>query len=358
MHAEVRQHSQQQQRRQGYEVVACGLGFPCAARVVTWREEGGLDGYRAPEPHTNGEHAQTFGRRREGGQEVEALPSGRECRVLCEERKHEALRVLRQRVQQMVLHYDGCGTAQRCFRVLHDERRLSAHFIVDVDGTIYQTLDAVERAWHATVANDASVGVEIANAGAWPRSEEERKEGRLPARLQAWYERSSSSSGEGDDRYRLLMPPGEVPACASLPPFEPPEQLALCHGEVHGTPLVQVAFTEAQVGALAALGAALQTALPLLSAEFPRDPSGKPSWRQLEAQALKAHRGMLGHFHVQTNKVDPGPALPWCRVASLWRTAYDALLEGASVTAAEATALHVENTSCDEEGGDENCTMP
>jgi len=42
------------------------------------------------------------------------------------------------------------------------------HFMLDVDGTIYQTLDVKERAWQATKANDRSVGIEIANIGAYP----------------------------------------------------------------------------------------------------------------------------------------------------------------------------------------------
>ena len=40
--------------------------------------------------------------------------------------------------------------------------------MLDLDGTIYQTLDLKERAWHATTSNDRSIGVEIANIGAFP----------------------------------------------------------------------------------------------------------------------------------------------------------------------------------------------
>jgi len=39
----------------------------------------------------------------------------------------------------------------QCFKVLHDHRDLSVHFMLDLDGTIYQTLDLKERAWHATI---------------------------------------------------------------------------------------------------------------------------------------------------------------------------------------------------------------
>ena len=36
--------------------------------------------------------------------------------------------------------------------------------MLDVDGTIYQTLDVKERAWHATTSNTRAVGIEIATA--------------------------------------------------------------------------------------------------------------------------------------------------------------------------------------------------
>ena len=52
--------------------------------------------------------------------------------------------------------------------MLHDLRGLSVHFMLDLDGTIYQTLDLKEGAWHATVANGRSIGIEIANIGAYP----------------------------------------------------------------------------------------------------------------------------------------------------------------------------------------------
>jgi tyrosyl-tRNA synthetase len=47
---------------------------------------------------------------------------------------------------------------RQCFKVLHDARDLSVHFMLDLDGTIYQTLDLKERAWHATTSNSRSVG--------------------------------------------------------------------------------------------------------------------------------------------------------------------------------------------------------
>jgi hypothetical protein len=48
---------------------------------------------------------------------------------------------------------------------------LSAHFMVDTDGTIYQTLDLVERAYHAEQENSISIGVEICNRGRYKADE-------------------------------------------------------------------------------------------------------------------------------------------------------------------------------------------
>ena len=73
------------------------------------------------------------------------------------------LDALRDVVDQFVIHFDVAGTSRRCFETLHDHRGLSVQFMLDVDGTIYQTLDLKESAWHATKANGRSVGID--NAG-------------------------------------------------------------------------------------------------------------------------------------------------------------------------------------------------
>src|ERR1041385_2339075 len=44
-------------------------------------------------------------------------------------------------VKQFVIHHDGCSSADMCFNVLHNERGLSCHFLLDNDGTIFQTID-------------------------------------------------------------------------------------------------------------------------------------------------------------------------------------------------------------------------
>jgi N-acetylmuramoyl-L-alanine amidase len=83
-------------------------------------------------------------------------------------------------VTQLVLHFDGCVNSRSCFYSMHDTPRpdggcgLSAHFMIDADGTIYQTLDVLESAWHAEQSNSSSIGIEICNRGDASRNELDR----------------------------------------------------------------------------------------------------------------------------------------------------------------------------------------
>ncbi|RST30732.1 N-acetylmuramoyl-L-alanine amidase [Sphingomonas ginkgonis] len=77
-------------------------------------------------------------------------------------------------VSMIVLHYTGmpdCGGALD--RMTSPEAKVSAHYCVDEDGSVYRLVDEERRAWHAgrsywrgtTDVNSASVGIEIVNPG-------------------------------------------------------------------------------------------------------------------------------------------------------------------------------------------------
>lgn len=66
-------------------------------------------------------------------------------------------------VKLFVNHWDACLSSTQCQKVL-DKRGISVHFLIDNDGTIYQTLDMQHAAFHAGKVNRKSVGVEISNA--------------------------------------------------------------------------------------------------------------------------------------------------------------------------------------------------
>jgi N-acetylmuramoyl-L-alanine amidase len=74
----------------------------------------------------------------------------------------------------LVLHYTGMQSAEAALERLCDpSAKVSAHYVVDEDGTVYALVEEGKRAWHAGVSfwrgvsglNDASIGVEIVNPG-------------------------------------------------------------------------------------------------------------------------------------------------------------------------------------------------
>lgn len=74
----------------------------------------------------------------------------------------------------LVLHYTGMSTAEEAVARLRDPAsKVSAHYVVDEDGSILRLVAEERRAWHAgagawqgeTDCNAASVGVEIVNPG-------------------------------------------------------------------------------------------------------------------------------------------------------------------------------------------------
>ena len=68
-------------------------------------------------------------------------------------------------VKTFVVHWDVCLNSKTCYNILK-KRKLSVHFMIDNDGTIYQLMDTQHAAWHAgnRKVNNMSVGVEISNA--------------------------------------------------------------------------------------------------------------------------------------------------------------------------------------------------
>lgn len=74
----------------------------------------------------------------------------------------------------LVLHYTGMQTAQAAIdRLCDPEARVSAHYVVDEDGSILRLVPEERRAWHAgkgvwqgeSDCNAASIGIEIVNPG-------------------------------------------------------------------------------------------------------------------------------------------------------------------------------------------------
>jgi N-acetyl-anhydromuramyl-L-alanine amidase AmpD len=88
----------------------------------------------------------------------------------------------------------------------------------------------------------------------------------------------------------------------------------MIRGTIQGQELVQYDFTPEQYAALTKLTASLCKIFPKLKCRYPVDAQGRLIPHKLPAGELKNYEGVLGHYHIQTNKTDPGPAFDWDRV--------------------------------------------
>ncbi len=77
-------------------------------------------------------------------------------------------------IDMLILHYTGMQTGQAAIdRLRNEEARVSSHYVVEEDGTIFRLVPEDRRAWHAGISywrghealNGRSVGVEIVNPG-------------------------------------------------------------------------------------------------------------------------------------------------------------------------------------------------
>ena len=188
---------------------------------------------------------------------------------------HRTLADLQGVVSQLVLHFDGCVNSRSCFKSMHNRVRpgggcgLSAHFMIDSDGAIYQTLDLAERAYHAEQENSISVGVEMCNRGRYQPSEMSR----LPAEYRTRPRRQVVINGVSYDAYD---------------------------------------FRPEQYESLLSLSRTLLRIFPKMQPVIP-ERDGEPLLETL-AHPLDFH-GIVGHLHVDLDKQkwDPG-ALDWGRL--------------------------------------------
>jgi N-acetyl-anhydromuramyl-L-alanine amidase AmpD len=318
----------QRLERRGDEIVVCGQYFHTGAPVVLWTDPGGYDAYRTERRFVPWEKASFAATAQESvyvrspaRYNVRFAPTTRpttgpatgptmreDLRGTLTAEEFEMVRgggwpleLLQEKVDQFVYHYDVCGTSRTCFKVLHDMRGLSVHFMLDLDGTIYQTLDLKERAWHATTSNSQSIGIEIANMGAYTN----------PARspLREWY-------GKDDEGRTVITIPSRFGdgGIRTKDFIGRPAREELVWGEVQGRRYAMYDLTPQQYDSLIRLTAALCTVFPKMKCDYPRDEEGKLITRKLADDVLEEYQGLMAHYHVQRDKQDPGPAFQWDKV--------------------------------------------
>tara|TARA_Y100000592_G_scaffold15530_1_gene22792 strand:- start:20123 stop:21037 length:915 start_codon:yes stop_codon:yes gene_type:complete len=165
-------------------------------------------------------------------------------------------------IRYFVNHWDVCLSSESCHNIL-EKRGISVHFLIDNDGTIYQTMDMQHAAWHAGTerTNRASVGVEITNAY-YPR-------------YQNWYKKNGF---------------GERPIVEDA--------------WVHGEKLDPfTGFYPQQIEALKALWEAVHSATGI-PYETPVNQFGNTSTKYEQEVAYGKFSGFVSHYHISKRKID------------------------------------------------------
>lgn len=276
------------------QIVVCGERFSIGTPVVLWTDPGGYDAYATlPSLPETGEAALRYKPGRSWANTDRPLARGE----------------LAAGIDLFVLHYDVCGFSRRCFDVLHNKRGLSVHFLLDVDGTLYQTLDLRDQAWHGREVNARSIGIEIANIGAYADSGDLGialldDASQLPAILRDWY------APRHEGLFLELPADNATTQIRSPGPFRS-NRSTFVRGNIHGKSYVQADFTPQQYAALARLARGLNRALPRIRLDAPRDTAGCVRSDKLLPAELAGFSGIIGHYHITTSKIDPGPAFDW-----------------------------------------------
>ena len=240
-------------------IIICGRSYNIGTKVVLWSEVGGLNGYDTS--------VYTYKKqdRKTGKTKIRTVKGHRFSK-----RKRfmkRDLESLKKQVTQFFIHHDGLYRSATTFHVLHVERGLSCHFLLDDDGTIYQTLDLVEKAWHGGYCNPMSVGVEIASRAV---------AGRLPS---AYDMRHQKKYHVGPRKIR--------------------------YDKIHGEKILGYEYNDKQYSALIKLGMALSEIFPLIgpNADFPRDGHGEILKSNLSNPTK--HEGFICHYQASGHKIDP-----------------------------------------------------
>jgi uncharacterized protein YeaC (DUF1315 family) len=164
-------------------------------------------------------------------------------------------------ITMFVNHWDVCLSSRRCQKVLN-ARGISVHFLIDNDGTIYQTMDMNDIAWHAGSRewNNCSIGVEITNA--------------FELKYQDWYVRNGF---------------GERPIWESM-----------VHGQTVGPHL---GFYDVQIQALKKLWKAVHMCTRIRW-QTPLDGAGFMWPTRHAITSMGEFHGFVNHFHLKRSKID------------------------------------------------------
>ncbi len=197
---------------------------------------------------------------------------------------------LKDAVNKIVLHTDVCRTGADCFRALA-EQGLSSHFIIDWDGTIYQTCDPMHTCLHAGEVNKLSIGFDLNNV--------------LPNLATKGYS-SVTYAGE------MAMVPGVTGIDDPQSPYYRPRGTK--RKVINRIDCMSYGYCDAQYTSFLAVLKALLKVLPSVKPYPPMDESGQVILGVIDD--FLGFSGIMAHWHISATRWDPGPEFDWDRMVA------------------------------------------
>lgn len=236
-------------------IVICGEKYNIGTRVVLWNEKNGLNGYDMSKYSTENQDRKT-------GKDVVTTVKGKRYSQRSVIKKVDRNWVNKY-VTQFFLHHSGLYHSADTYDVLHKQRGLSVHFILDDDGTLYQTLDVREKAWHGGGCNKTSVGIEI------------------------------------DSRASVTKCPNAYDQAHQKKYRVGPRKIIV--DNIHGVNIRGYDYSDGQYNALIKLGKVLCDQLDIPK-DFPRS-NGKIIKGIIKD--FSKYKGIMCHYNITENKIDP-----------------------------------------------------
>jgi N-acetyl-anhydromuramyl-L-alanine amidase AmpD len=226
-------------------------------KVVTWNSNNGFNGYDTSRVVIKSEDRRT-------GKETSKVIKGKRygSRAILYPNNENLKKI----IKQFFLHHSGLYRSRDTFNVLHNQRGLSVHFILDDDGTLYQTLNVSEKAFHGGICNKTSIGIEI--------------DSRANARKY-----SNAYDKAHQRKYRV-------------------GSRHIVSDTIHGREYLGFDYSDAQYRTLIRLAVALVGYFPNILPTFPRR-DGTISRSKTIISNPTSYRGLLCHYHVSKSKWDP-----------------------------------------------------
>ncbi len=183
--------------------------------------------------------------------------------------KDAGLDILADKITMFVIHHDGMWNSAGTYMVLK-ERGLSTSLMIDNDGTIYQPIDLRDNTFHGGDVNHYSIGMDL--------TLRTKFDDRNSPEVQAYIK---SRGGLFTER-------------------------------INGGYVTTPGYTDGQYQALIALILGLHKVLPKIKLFPPMDAEGNVIMTKI--QDYRNFQGWIGHMHLTTNRMDPGPGFDWRRV--------------------------------------------